>query len=67
MWTIDDSEEVNGEEIITKIKNIDCDYVVFAGYGGQILSKEHFFKGKRAELKVICCIFITLHIHSNKI
>jgi methionyl-tRNA formyltransferase len=46
-YTITKEREVNGEEIITKIKNIDCDYVVFAGYGGQILSKEHFFKGKK--------------------
>ena len=46
-YTITKEREVNGEEIKKKIKNIDCDYVVFAGYGGQILSKDHFFQGKK--------------------
>jgi methionyl-tRNA formyltransferase len=46
-YIITKEREVNSEEIRTKIKNIDCDYVVFAGYGGQILSKEHFLQGKK--------------------
>ena len=46
-YTKTNEREVNSEEIIAKIGNIECDYVVFAGYGGQILSKEHFFQGKK--------------------
>lgn len=40
-------KNVNDLEIINKIKSMDCDFVVFAGYGGQILSKEHFIQGKK--------------------
>lgn len=46
-YILTEEKEVNSLEIITKIKNIDCDYLVFAGYGGQILSKEHFLQGKK--------------------
>ena len=46
-YIVTEEREVNKEEIITEIKERDCDYVVFAGYGGQILSKEHFLQGKK--------------------
>ena len=46
-YILTEEREVNSLEIITKIKSTDCDYVVFAGYGGQILSKEHFLQGKK--------------------
>ena len=46
-YILTQEREVNKEEIITEIKESDCDYVVFAGYGGQILSKEHFLQGKK--------------------
>lgn len=46
-YTISEERDVNSKEILNKIKNIDCDYIVFAGYGGQILSKEHFLNGKK--------------------
>ena len=46
-YTITEEREVNKEEILNEIKIRDCDYVVFAGYGGQILSKEHFLQGKK--------------------
>lgn len=48
-WKYSSIEEqnVNHEKVINAIEAADCDYVVFAGYGGQILSKEHFFKNKK--------------------
>ena len=48
-WEYSTLEErnVNHEKIINKVKYINCDYIIFAGYGGQILSKKHFLEGKK--------------------
>jgi methionyl-tRNA formyltransferase len=46
-YSLMEERNVNHEKIIDKVKSINCDYVIFAGYGGQILSKEHFLDGKK--------------------
>lgn len=46
-YSLVEERNVNHEEIIEKVKSVDCDFVVFAGYGGQILAKEHFLQGKK--------------------
>lgn len=35
--------DVNSENVINAIRKHDVDIIVFSGYGGQILKKEHFF------------------------
>lgn len=44
-WTykVSSEKDVNSQLILDKIKDVDADIVVFAGYGGQILSRNHFF------------------------
>ena len=51
-----ESKDVNCNDIIQKVRSEDADLVVFAGYGGQILSKEHFELGANY-----------LHMHPGKI
>ena len=51
-----DSIDINSKEVIRVIKNIKCDIVVFAGYGGQILNSEHFIYSKKY-----------LHMHPGKL
>jgi len=43
-WNYQHIEEVdvNSEEIVNRIKVIAPDFVIFSGYGGQILKKDHF-------------------------
>ena len=48
--------DVNSDTILELIKQSDCDLIVFAGYGGQILKKEHFEQGKKY-----------LHMHPGKL
>lgn len=38
---------VNSDEVFDEIQSFDCDLVVFAGYGGQILKGHHFNAGRR--------------------
>ena len=38
---------VNSIEVIEKINSFNADIVVFAGYGGQLLGKDHFIKGTK--------------------
>ena len=44
-YTFISSKDVNSNEILSSIKGQNPDYVVYAGYGGQILSKSHFASG----------------------
>lgn len=37
-----ESEDVNGEEVLSLIRSYEVDIIVFAGYGGQILRSGHF-------------------------
>ena len=46
-YSIVEERNVNHVEIINKINSIESDFVIFAGYGGQILSKEHFIQDKK--------------------
>ncbi len=39
--------DANGEEVLSMIASTQCDIVVFAGYGGQILKEPHFYLGKK--------------------
>lgn len=50
-YSMVEERNVNHEIILDKINSIDYDFVVFAGYGGQILSKGHFLK----DLKYVHC------------
>lgn len=43
--------DVNSDRILNAIKDIKAEYVIFAGYGGQILSKSHF----KGEKKYVHC------------
>ncbi len=36
------TKDVNSKEVLNLIKQQDVDYIIYAGYGGQILSKDHF-------------------------
>lgn len=37
-----ETDDVNSEEIINRIGKYGADIIIFSGYGGQILSKDHF-------------------------
>lgn len=42
-YKVSSEKDVNSQLILDKIKDVEADIVIFAGYGGQILSKNHFF------------------------
>jgi len=51
-----DTIDVNSRAILKEIEEKDCDIVVFAGYGGQLLKDGHFVSNKRY-----------LHMHPGKL
>ncbi len=55
-FTSIENRDVNSEEIISEINRLNCDIVVFAGYGGQLLKENHFTS---------CCKY--LHMHPGKL
>ena len=42
-----ENQDVNSSDIINTLNQLDSDIFVFAGYGGQLLKKEHFITGRR--------------------
>lgn len=46
-FNVYEERDVNSQLILSAIGKYDVDYVVFAGYGGQILSEDHFKGSKR--------------------
>lgn len=51
-----ETRDVNSEEVLTEIDRLDCDLVVFAGYGGQLLKSPHFASSRKY-----------LHMHPGKL
>lgn len=46
-YIVEQARDVNSEVIISKINSLEADIVIFAGYGGQLLSKEHFANNRQ--------------------
>lgn len=55
-YTFVNKVDVNSIEVLDWIGKHDCDIVVFAGYGGQLLKQSHFIGNKRY-----------LHMHPGKL
>ena len=51
-----ENRDVNSEDVLNEIERLDCDLVVFAGYGGQLLKKSHFSTSRKY-----------LHMHPGKL
>ena len=41
------NNDVNGKEIINLLSSRDSEFIIFSGYGGQILAHDHFISNKR--------------------
>ena len=55
-YTFVNNVDVNSFEVLKLIDKLDCDVVVFAGYGGQLLKQSHFIGDKSY-----------LHMHPGKL
>jgi methionyl-tRNA formyltransferase len=55
-YSMIENRDVNSEAVLNEISSLDCDLVVFAGYGGQLLKQNHFSSSRKY-----------LHMHPGKL